>query len=75
MKDNNVRALSKLSGFCKYSGLMSTFLGIVIVFIDLINKDWIHMQIGLFVFICGYSFVKIGVKISSVLFDERTELR
>ena len=75
MKDNNVRALSKLSAFCKYSGLISTFLGIVILFIDVINKDWVHMQVGLFVFISGYSFMKIGAKVSSVLFDERTELR
>ena len=74
MKDKNVRALSKLSGFCKYSGIISAFLGILIVFIDVINKDWLHLQVGVFVFACGYSFIKIGAKVSSVLFDERTEL-
>ena len=75
MKDNNVRALSKLSAFCRYAGIISVFLGILVLFVDVLNRDWSHMQTGLFIFVSGYTFLKIGTKISSVLFDERTELR
>lgn len=74
MKTQNISALNKLAGFCKYVGLIFVFLGIVVGFIDFLNQDWIHMQVGFLIFMCGYTFVKIGAKIASVLFDERTEI-
>ncbi len=74
MKDNNVMSLSKLSAFCRYAGIVSVFLGILVLFVDILNMDWVHMQVGLFIFVSGYTYLKIGTKLSSVLFDERTEL-
>ncbi|MFC1510194.1 hypothetical protein ACFL49_00855 [Candidatus Omnitrophota bacterium] len=74
MKDNNVRALTQLSRFCKYSGMIIIFLGLFVIFVDVINNNWVHMQTGFFVFMCGYTFHKAGKKLSSILFDERTEV-
>lgn len=74
MKDKNINALMRLSRFCRYSGIVSLGLGFFVVGMDLIKRDFVHMQIGFFIFICGYAFHKIGARISSFLFDERTEI-
>ncbi len=75
MKDKNVNILQRLSSFCRYVGIISVLLAVVIIFIDIVNQDWIHMQAGIFIFASGYAFTKIGGKISQVLFDERTGLK
>ncbi len=73
MKSNNVKALRRLSFFCRYSGLICLFAGILVIFLDVFNRDWLHAQIGFFIFVTGYANAKIGAKLSSVLFDERSE--
>ena len=73
MKNNNTQSLRKLSFFCRYSGLLSLFAGILIIFLDVFNRDWAHAQLGFFIFVSGYANAKIGDKLSSVIFDERTE--
>lgn len=70
MKRKNVRTLENLSLFCHFSGIITVFLGIIVILLDLNNKDYGHVQIGFFVFIVGYAFVKISQKISRVLCDE-----
>lgn len=75
MKDENIKALHKLSAFCRYVGMISVFLGIAIVAMDVAFRDWLHLQVGIFVFASGYAYVKIGAKVSSLIFDERTERR
>jgi len=70
MKIKNVRSLENLSLFCHFSGGITVFLGVTVVLLDLLNKDFGHIQIGFFVLAAGYSFVKISSKISDVLRDE-----
>lgn len=71
MKSQNVRSLESLSLFCHVCGLITVIIGIVIVFTDLINKNFLQIQIGVFVIAVGYAFVKIAAKISLVVLDEK----
>ncbi len=73
MKSSNIKILRKLSFFCRYSGMVSLFAGILIIFLDVFFRNWIHAQLGFYIFVSGYANAKIGQKLSSVLFDERTE--
>lgn len=70
MKRKNVRTLENLSLFCHFSGIITLFLGIIVILLDLNKKDYGHIQIGFFVFTVGYAFVKISQKISNVMCDE-----
>ena len=70
MQSKNVRILDNLSLFCHFSGMITVFLGIVVVLMDLSNKDFAHIQIGFFVLAVGYAFVKISAKITRVVCDE-----
>lgn len=74
MKEKNIKELRKLSMFCQYSGLIFIFLGIVVIFVDFINHNRMHLQTGFFIFMSGYTFHKTGQKVSKILFDERTEV-
>ena len=67
MKAENVRALENLSLYCHVSGVLTVFLGIIVILIDLSNKDFDHIQVGFFVLATGYAFVKISTKISRIL--------
>ena len=57
--------------FCHLGGLFSVFLGIIVIFIDLLNNDLTHIQVGLYIFVSGYALVKIAAKISDILISER----
>ena len=70
MKYQNIKILENLSLFCHFSGIITVFLGIVVILMDLSNKDFEHIQIGFFVLVTGYAFVKISSKISGVVCDE-----
>lgn len=70
MKQENIKILENLSLFCHFSGIITVFLGLVVILMDLSNKDFGHIQIGFFVFVSGYAFVKISSKISGVLHSE-----
>ena len=70
MKPQNVKTLENLNLFCHFSGIITVFLGIVVILIDLNNKDFEHIQIGFFILAVGYAFVKIAAKILSVVCDE-----
>jgi len=70
MTHENFRTLEKLSLFCHFSGIITVFLGGVIILMDLGNGDFKHIQTGFFILAIGYALVKISSKISSVLFDE-----
>jgi hypothetical protein len=74
MKEKNVTALWRLSRFCRNSGFVCVALGFIVIGLDLFLRDFVHLQVGIFIFICGYAFLKIGSKISGLLFDERTEV-
>ena len=71
MKFYNLKALESLSLFCHMGGLFSVIIGIVVIFIDLFNKQYYDLQIGIFIMATGYAFVKIANKITFVVIDEK----
>jgi len=71
MKEINTKSLENLSLFCHVSGVITVFLGIIVILMDLLNNDFAHIQIGFFVLVTGYAFVKISSKLSVVLRDEK----
>lgn len=70
MKDENQKELKNLSKTAYRSGILPVFLGVLILFIGVINKDVFDSAVGIFVFIVGYSFVKISSKLKAVLIKE-----
>ena len=70
MKVQNVKALENLILFCHFSGIITVCLGLVVILLDLNNRDFGHIQIGFFILATGYAFVKLAAKISRVLCDE-----
>jgi len=73
MNQKNIKTLENLSLFCHFSGIITVFLGIIIILLDLSNKDFGHIQIGFFVLAAGYSFTKISSTISRVMRDEERQ--
>ena len=71
MKVQNIRFLENLSTYASFSGVFNIFLGLLIVFIDSLNQDWRHIQVGLYIFITGYAFAKMSQKINRVTLEER----
>lgn len=71
MKMYNVRALESLSLFCHVCGLISILIGITVIAMDVMNKDFNKIQTGIFIFITGYSFTKISAKLSVIILDEK----
>ncbi len=71
MKIKNMRALESLSFFCHLSGLGCIILGLIVVFMDIMNRNYINIQIGILIVAIGYAFVKIASKINLILNDER----
>ena len=67
MTDENIKALENLSKTCKRSGILPIWLGILVMFIGLINQDTQIGSVGLFIFIVGYSYIKISAKINNCL--------
>jgi len=72
MKQKNITDLERLSLFCHFTGLFSVFIGLTVTFIDVLNNDMSHVQVGIYVFITGYAFTKISKKLTSILYDENT---
>jgi len=71
MKEENLKILEKLSKTAYRSGILPIFLGVLVVFVDTINRDIPHILVGLFIFITGYSYVKVATKIDKVIDDEK----
>lgn len=70
MKIESAKALENLSLYSHIGGVVTIFLGLVVTFINLLNKDFRHIQVGLFIFSTGYAFVKISSKIVHILQTE-----
>ena len=70
MKATNIKSLESLSLFCHLTGLFSVFIGIVVVFISVINEDLRFIQAGIYIFATGYASTKISKKITHILYDE-----
>jgi len=72
MKDENARAMERMSLFCHISGLISVFMGLVVSFMELLTGVINRTPVGLYVFMSGYALVKISSKLARIVFDERT---
>ena len=70
MKQKNKKSLETLSLACQFCGLLVIFLGIMIVLFILTDQGVGFIQIGLFITIVGYAFVKISARISEILNSE-----
>ena len=70
MKPENAKSLESLGLFCHYCGIFSVFIGVVVTFMDVLNGDFGHIQIGIFLFAVGYALVKISSRITEILFSE-----
>jgi len=71
MKVSSIKSLENLSLFCNVSGVITVFLGIIVILMDLVNKDFAHIQVGLFILVTGYAFVKISSKLAKILIEEK----
>ncbi len=71
MKFESTKSLEYLSLYGHISGLITIFLGIIVIAMDLINSDFHHIQVGIFICVVGYSFVKIAEKSETILLSER----
>lgn len=67
MKQENSKALDNLSRTCYRSGVFILFLGVLIMFIHVVNRDYTQMLVGLLIFITGYGYAKISNKIKKVI--------
>lgn len=70
MKRENIKSLEYLALYAQISGPVTIFLGIVVIFMDLLNRDFRHVQVGIFICVTGYAFVKIAQKSVFILKDE-----
>ena len=74
MKTKNIRSLESLGFFCHLCGLGCIVLGLLVVFMDIMNRNVMNIQIGILIVAIGYAFVKIAFKINLILNEEkRTE--
>lgn len=71
MKERNIRSLENMSLFCHLCGLVSVFLGFIVVFLELGNRGIAFIQAGLFIVATGYTYVKISERIARIILDEK----
>ncbi len=71
MKARNIKALESLSLMAHLSGLLTVMLGIVVTFINIIDGISSQIQVGIFIFASGYSFIKISSRITQIITDEK----
>ena len=71
MKLKNIKSLEDLVLFGHISGSITIFLGMVVIAMDLLNSDFRHIQVGIFICAAGYAFVKIAQKSETILLSER----
>jgi len=72
MKEENSKALNNLSKTCYRSGVFIVFLGILVMFVHIVNNDRTQILIGLLIFIMGYGYAKIATKLKNVINSEET---
>ncbi len=71
MRFENVKSLEYLSLYGHISGVITIFLGIIVIMMDILNVDFRHIQVGIFICVVGYAFVKIAEKSETILLAER----
>ena len=71
MKEDNAKALNNLSRTSYRAGVFIVFLGVLVMFVHVVNQQYTSVLVGLLIFITGYGFAKISTKIKSVLKSEQ----
>lgn len=71
MKEKNVQSLENLSLFCHFCGVLTIFIGVIIIFLEFFSRGIAFIQVGLYVLATGYTFVKISERISCILLSEK----
>lgn len=74
MRAENRVSLERLSTICDICGFFSVLIGFIIIVIDLLEKNFMHVQVGIYVFVTGYGMVKTSHRIARVLITERDEI-
>ena len=74
MEIRNYQAVESVSNFCYYCGIIPLFLGILVIFADVVDGEFDHIVIGIFMSITGYAQVKISTKLDAVLKEEKKKL-
>ena len=59
-----VRKLESLGSLCNLSGVITCVLGILIGITELINDDFLYVQVGILIISIGYALIKISHKLS-----------
>ncbi|MFP4473669.1 MAG: hypothetical protein ACLFPX_07400 [Candidatus Omnitrophota bacterium] len=73
MHKQNIRSLESLSWMCHLSGVILVFVGIVIIFFNLMNKNYLVVQYGIYIFASGYTQTLISKKLERILYAEQAE--
>ena len=60
MRAENKKSLENLSLYCHLCGVITVFIGLAVTFMNFLNSDFRHIQVGIFVFVVGYALVKIS---------------
>ena len=71
MRFESTKSLEYLSLYGHISGLITIFLGFIVIVVDVLNSDYRHVQVGIFICVVGYAFVKIAEKSETILLTER----
>ncbi len=71
MRFENKKSLEYLSLYGHICGLITIFLGCIVIVMDLLNRDFHHIQVGIFICVVGYAFVKVAEKSEFILLSER----
>lgn len=72
MRAENRVSLERLSNFCDVCGFFCVAIGMVIIFIDMLERNMLHIQVGIYILVSGYAFVKIAHRIARILMLERS---
>ena len=71
MRAINRVSLERLSTICDICGFFSVLIGFIIIVLDLFDNNFQHIQVGIYVFVTGYGWVKTSHRITQVLITER----
>ena len=71
MRFENKKSLEYLSLYGHISGLITIFLGFLVIVMDLLKSDFHHIPVGIFICVVGYAFVKIAEKSEVIVLSER----
>lgn len=70
MKRDNISTLDRMANTAQFGGMISAVIGIAVTLMDLFNKDFRHIQSGIYILITGYALNKMGKAIQKIVIEE-----